>query len=256
MGKKNLQNKLIAVFYGILCHTIFALAGLIMFWTLLNGFSTSIGTVSYPFAIISNLVLLVQFPFIHSFLLSKKGKFIIKYFAPSEYAKVLATTIYVAIASLQLLALFILWSPSGIVLYKLEFPYNIANLILFTLSWGLLSLSSFQAGYKVQTGLLGWTALFFGTKPVFPPMPKHGVFSLIRQPIYLSFCLVLWTSPFMTLDLLLVAIFYSAYCYLAPKFKERRFAALYGEHFRNYQKKVPYFFPKIFKVKESDYSDT
>lgn len=48
-------------------------------------------------------------------------------------------------------------------------------------------------GLALQTGSLGWVALFRGVKPVYPPMPVTGLFRLTRQPIYVSFTLTLWT---------------------------------------------------------------
>ena len=33
-------------------------------------------------------------------------------------------------------------------------------------------------------------------QPNYPDMPKTGLFAIIRQPIYLSFALTLWTFPF------------------------------------------------------------
>ena len=51
--------------------------------------------------------------------------------------------------------------------------------------------------------------MFLSKKPQFPPMPTNGLFKLIRQPIYLSFCIVLWSPPTLNLDLFCVALFYS-----------------------------------------------
>ena len=119
-------------------------------------------------------------------------------------------------------------------------------IILNLLSWALLSISSIQAGYKVQTGSLGWTSVYQGKTPIFPDMPTRGLFSIIRQPIYLSFSLVLWTSPSMSLDLFIVALSYSLYCYFGPLLKEKRFQKIYGKRFSDYKKKVPYFMPYIF----------
>ena len=218
-----------------------------MAWTLYNGFATSSGNIPYPWAIIVNFLLLIQFPLGHSFLLSKRGYFILKLLAPKMYWKKLSTTTYVTIASIQLIILFYFWSPSEVVVYELNWPFNILNIFGFVCSWILLSISSLQAGYKVQTGSLGWTSVFKGVAPKFPPMPQTGVFSIMRQPIYLSFCLVLWTPPLMSLDLIIVATTYSLYCYIAPKFKELRFAKHYGSEFLSYQKNVPYFLPRLRK---------
>ena len=240
---KNIKTKLISILYGVVCHITFVISGLCMFWVLYNGFTVSLGSVRYPLNIITNTLLLLQFPILHSFLLTNSGRKFLRFFAPRNHAKTLETTIYATIASIQLLLLFLLWTPSNIVIYDLKYPVNVLNFLFFILGWILLAISSFQAGYKVQTGSLGWISMFLSEKPKFPPMPTNGLFKLIRQPIYLSFCIVLWSPPTMTLDLFCVALFYSFYCYFSPYFKEKRFTKLYGESFLKYKKNTPYFFP-------------
>mgnify|MGYP003307792475 CR=1 FL=1 len=130
-------------------------------------------------------------------------------------------------------------------IWKIESPANIVMIMLNLLSWALLSISSIQAGYKVQTGSLGWTSVYQGKEPIFPDMPTRGMFSIIRQPIYLSFSLVLWTSPQMSVDLFIVALSYSLYCYFGPMLKEKRFYKIYGNQFTEYQERVPYYLPLI-----------
>ena len=172
---------------------------------------------------------------------------ILEIFAPKSYAKTLRTTVYATIASIQLIILFSLWNFSGVFIWQIETPASLYMIILNLLSWALLSISSIQAGYKVQTGSLGWTSVYQGKPPIFPDMPTRGLFSIIRQPIYLSFSLVLWTSPSMSLDLFIVALSYSLYCYFGPMLKEKRFQRIYGKRFSDYQQKVPYYIPSIFR---------
>ena len=238
-------NKLLAIFYGLMCHGIFLVAGAVMFFTILTGFQFSVGPTEGYSAVAINFLLLVQFPAGHSFFLSNRGMKVLEIFAPKSYAKTLRTTVYATIASIQLILLFTFWNFSGVFIWQIETPASITMIILNLLSWALLSISSIQAGYKVQTGSLGWTSVYQGKKPVFPDMPTRGLFSIIRQPIYLSFSLVLWTSPQMTLDLFIVALTYSLYCYFGPMLKERRFQKLYGKRFSEYQQKVPYYVPFI-----------
>ena len=238
-------NKLLAIFYGLMCHGIFLVAGAVMFFTILTGFQFSVGPTEGYSAVAINFLLLVQFPAGHSFFLSNRGMKILELFAPKSYAKTLRTTVYATIASIQLILLFTFWNFSGVFIWQIETPASITMIILNLLSWALLSISSIQAGYKVQTGSLGWTSVYQGKKPIFPDMPTRGLFSIIRQPIYLSFSLVLWTSPQMTLDLFIVALTYSLYCYFGPMLKERRFQKLYGKRFSEYQQKVPYYVPFV-----------
>ena len=239
-------NKLIAIFYGSMCHGIFLVAGAVMFITILTGFQFSVGPFEGYEAVAINLLLLIQFPLGHSFFLSNRGMKVLEIFAPKSFAKTLRTTVYATIASIQLILLFTFWNFSGIFIWQIETPASLYMIILNLLSWALLSISSIQAGYKVQTGSLGWTSVYQGKTPIFPDMPTRGLFSIIRQPIYLSFSLVLWTSPSMSLDLFSVALSYSLYCYFGPFLKEKRFQKIYGKRFSDYKKKVPYFMPYIF----------
>ena len=240
-------NKLIALFYGLLCHGIFLIAGAVMFITILTGFQFSVGPFEGFGAVAINLLLLIQFPIGHSFFLSNRGMKLLEIFAPKSYAKTLRTTVYATIASIQLILLFTFWNFSGVYIWQMETPASLSMIILNLLSWALLSISSIQAGYKVQTGSLGWTSVYQGKTPIFPDMPTRGLFSIIRQPIYLSFSLVLWTSPSMSLDLFIVALSYSLYCYFGPLLKEKRFQKIYGKRFSDYQQKIPYYMPSIFR---------
>jgi hypothetical protein len=157
----------------------------------------------------------------------------------------LATTTYAIIASVQLLALFALWTPSGIVWWRAEGAAFWAVSTAYAASWLLLLKASFDAGAEVQSGALGWMSLLARIRPVFPDMPTQGLFRLIRQPIYVAFALTLWTVPVWTPDQLVLATCFTAYCLLAPRLKERRFAARYGARFDQYRAAVPYALPRL-----------
>ncbi|MFT6227254.1 MAG: putative membrane protein, partial [Paracoccaceae bacterium] len=120
----------------------------------------------------------------------------------------------------------------------------------YAASWLLLLKASFDAGAEVQSGALGWMSLMARVRPVFPDMPTAGLFRLIRQPIYVAFALTLWTTPVWTPDQLALALSYTAYCLLAPRMKERRFAARYGDRFQRYRARVPYVLPRLTCAKD------
>lgn len=68
---------------------------------------------------------------------------------------------------------------------------------------------------------------------------------MIRQPIYVAFALTLWAVPVWTPDQLALAAGFTAYCLLAPRLRERRFAARYGPCFARYRAAVPYALPRL-----------
>jgi len=53
----------------------------------------------------------------------------------------------------------------------------------------------------------------------------------------------LWTVAVWTPDQLVVAVVLTAYCVVAPRFKERRFRRIYGEALDDYARRVPSWLP-------------
>ena len=240
----------LALTFGVLCHALFAAGVLAMIMAMFFGLSESLGTVPWPWAVLANAALIAQFPLAHSLLLTGRGGQLLARLIPGPHGQTLATTTYAIIASAQLLALFALWTPSGIVWWRAEGVAFWAMTTAYAASWLILLKASFDAGAEVQSGALGWMSLLARIRPVFPDMPTRGLFRLIRQPIYVAFALTLWTPPFWTPDQLVLAISFTAYCLLAPRLKERRFAARYGARFDRYRAVVPYALPRLTPAKD------
>ncbi|MCX7288272.1 MAG: isoprenylcysteine carboxylmethyltransferase family protein [Rhodobacterales bacterium] len=235
----------LALGLGALCHALFAAGVLAMIVAMFFGLSESLGTVPWPMAALANGLLIVQFPLAHSLLLTGPGGRLLSRLIPGPHGATLATTTYAIIASAQLLALFALWTPSGIVWWRAEGAVFWAVTAAYATSWLILLKASFDAGAEVQSGALGWMSLLARIRPVFPDMPTQGLFRLIRQPIYVAFALTLWTVPVWTPDQLALAVSFTAYCLLAPRLKERRFARRYGDRFDQYRAEVPYALPRL-----------
>ena len=240
----------LALVFGLLCHSLFALGVLAMVVATFFGLSESLGTVPWPWAALTNAALVVQFPLAHSLLLTGSGGRFLARLVPGPHGGTLATTTYAIIASVQLLALFALWTPSGVVWWRAEGVLFWAVTTAYAASWMILIKASFDAGAEVQSGALGWMSLLAQIRPVFPDMPTQGLFRLIRQPIYVAFALTLWTVPVWTPDQLVLAISFTVYCLAAPRLKERRFAARYGDRFARYRAKVPYVLPRMPHTKD------
>lgn len=238
---------LLAIGMGAVCHIAFALGVIAMIAAMFFGMSESLGTVPWPWAALANAALIAQFPLAHSLLLTGRGGRLLARLVPGGHGGTLATTTYAIIASVQLLALFALWTPSGIVWWQAEGWVFAILVAAYATSWLLLAKASFDAGAEVQSGALGWMSLMARIRPVFPDMPTTGLFRVIRQPIYVAFALTLWTVPVWTPDQLAIAVSYTAYCLLAPRLKERRFAQRYGERFETYRATTPYALPRLWR---------
>lgn len=235
----------LALCIGVLCHATFAAGVLAMVVMMFFGLSKSLGTVPWPMAALANAALIAKFPLAHSLLLTGPGGRFLARLIPSPHGQTLATTTFAIIASAQLLALFRLWTQSGIVWWQAEGAVFWIVTGAYSASWLILLKASFDAGAEVQSGALGWMSLMARIRPVFPDMPNQGLYRLISQPIYAAFALTLWTVPIWTPDQLALAIWFTAYCLLAPRLKERRFAARYGDRFARYSAEVPYALPRL-----------
>ncbi|CCE02543.1 hypothetical protein [Bradyrhizobium sp. STM 3809] len=231
----------IALASGVVCHALFGLAVLAMIGAMFFGMSESFGRVPWPWAYVVDAALLLQFPLVHSLLLGPGRRWLARL---GPHGATLATTHYAIIASLQLLSLFALWTPSGVIWWRAQGAAFVVLCIAYASTFLLLIKASWDAGVEVQSGALGWLSLMADRAPRFPDMPARGLFAIIRQPIYLSFALSLWTVPVWTPDQLAVASVLTAYCVLAPRWKEQRFTQLYGTRFETYRARVPYILPR------------
>ena len=214
-----------------------------MIYHMFYGMQKSLGNFEGTFAIITNGALILQFPVVHSFLLSQKGQKLLNSLGPKKLASQLSTTSFTIVASVQLLALFMLWSPSKIV-YELPFEFLVYILpVLYFLSWILLIFATIDAGLEVQSGALGWISVLTGKSPIFPPLPTTGLYSIIRHPIYASFFLAVVTVPSWTADQLIISFILGGYCVFAPILKDRRLIKRHGQNYIKYKNITPYMIP-------------
>lgn len=246
------RRKAVALIAGVLCHSMFAAAILSMIYAMFYGLTTGLGRVPHPWSYLVNIILVVQFPVAHSLLLTAPGRGLLARLAPAGYGSSLSTTSYAIVASLQLLTLFWLWTPSGTTWWRAEGTALLLICFAYLGAWLLLIKAIFDAGVELQSGALGWLSLLANKSPKFPDLPTLGLFRFLRQPIYLAFALTLWTVPLWTPDQMLLAVLWTGYCVVAPLLKERRYANQFGQRFRSYQQSTPYMIPRVAKRSHRD----
>lgn len=234
-----------ATLYGLFTHITFACAVAVMVSGLYHGLRTGIGPFHGWTAFVANGFLLVQFPLLHSYLLTARGRKLMAKLAPAEIGNDLAPTTFALVASLQLLLVFGLWSPSGLTLYTAHGAALWLSRAVFVASWLFLLKALADAGPGLQTGYVGWISVVRGKRLDYGPFPTHGLFQFCRHPVYLGFALILWTAPIHTVDGAVLAAVWTIYCVAAPRLKERRYLSWYGEPYARYRASVPYFLPRL-----------
>ncbi len=234
-----------AVAMGLACHVAFLAAVASMACALLTGLQLGAGHLHGTAAVLVDLLLVLQFPLLHSYLLSARGRIWLSRLSPVGHGRTLAPTTYVLVGCVQLLLTFWAWTPSGVVWHA---PHGVAGGVqygLFAAAWLFLVKALWDAGLGVQSGAVGWWALLRGREVEYGGMPVRGLFACCRQPIYLGFALVMGTAPCWTPDWLLLAAVWIAYCAIGPRWKESRWQRLFGDRFRAYRATVPYLLPRL-----------
>lgn len=237
------RRRLLAGGLGLLSHGTFLVAVSAMFLGLHDGLTSGCTAFSGASGLTLDVLLALQFPLVHSFLLTTRGREWLARFLGRRHGKALAPTTYAWSAALQILATFALWSPSGTVWWEPRGSALFAMNVLYGAAWLFLGKALLDGGLGLQTGWIGWSAVWRGRRVQFPPLAQRGLFAVCRQPIYLGFALTLWTGPIWTPDRLLLATIWSTYCVLGPLHKERRYLRQHGDAFASYQRSTPYMLP-------------
>ncbi len=236
--------------YGLITHLVFLFAILCMAHGLFTGLEYArLGsllqfnlTQRTTLQWLTNTILLLQFPLLHSFLLGNRGRRLLEKCTPFGLGAELRTTTFALISSLQLIALFELWIPSQVALWRPELGAMATTWYLaYLASWLYLIKTLFDAGLSIQLGYLGWAAVSRGKAPRYPDFRPRGTFLTMRHPVYLAFAMVLWSGPVWTLDHLVVSSVLSLYCALGPLLKEVRYLRYFGETYQRYCHRTPYF---------------
>ncbi|MBN2163247.1 MAG: FAD-dependent monooxygenase [Pontiellaceae bacterium] len=249
----SLPQRITALIYGLGCHITFFTAVAAMAFSLFTGMRFGLGPFLGWASAAANALLLATFPISHSWLLTPKGRRFMAKLVPLGIGSKISMTVFVTLSSLQLFAAFVLWSPSGIIWWQAGAGLQICIGLVAALGWLLLGKSMADAQLDLQLGLVGWWAVFRNRKAVYKPFATRGLYRFVRQPIYISFAILLWLTTAWTPDQLVLALAWTAYCVVGAALKEKRFIRYFGDAFRAYQQRVPFWFPS-FAVKTADQS--
>ncbi|MEZ6044144.1 MAG: hypothetical protein R3C11_00885 [Planctomycetaceae bacterium] len=137
-----------------------------------------------------------------------------------------------------LLVTFYFWKSSPVVIWQLESTGATSATFLFYFAWGSLLYSLSLTGLGYQTGLTQWWYWLMNKKQPSREFTPHSLYRFLRHPVYLSFMGLLWFTPLMTLDRLLLAVLWSIYILVGSYLKDERLAFYIGAPYREYQSRV------------------
>jgi protein-S-isoprenylcysteine O-methyltransferase Ste14 len=153
-------------------------------------------------------------------------------------------SVYVLVASLMLILLFLFWKPLPIPIWTVDHPIGAAILwALGWLGWLIILLSTFLISHFELFGLKqAWSG------PESPPRLRQPLFyKLVRHPLYSGFFLAFWATPNMTMGHLLLAFGMSAYMLIGIRFEEHDLIGTFGEEYVRYRERVGMLLPRFGK---------
>ena len=198
-------------------------------------------------AILVNLALLAAFIVPHSLMARANFKRVWTRIVPQPIER----STYVLVAGLLLAVLYWYWRPIPEIVWPVEgTPLATTNTTLrpvfqtvFWLGWAIVVLAAVLVAPADLIGLRQVWSYFRGGEYTPPPMRTPFVYRLVRHPFMLGLLLAFWATPVMTLGHLLFALVMSVYIVLGIVLDERDLVSLYGDAYRDYQRRTSMLLP-------------
>lgn len=147
--------------------------------------------------------------------------------------------LFCVVTCLALLLTILAWQPSDVVVWAA--PRSLQGLVTagFIASWALLLYSLHLSGLGYQTGFTPWWFWLRGMKQPRRAFVTHSLYRYLRHPVYLSFLGLVWLTPVVTLDRLVLIVIWTGYIAIGSVLKDRRLLHFIGDPYRRYQAGVP-----------------
>lgn len=155
-------------------------------------------------------------------------------------------SVYVLLASIVLLILFLGWRPITPVIWDIGNPV-LRGLVwlLFWTGWGMVLLSTFLINHFELFGLQQAWYYLRGREAEPPKFRQPFFYKWVRHPLYLGFFLAFWAIPHMTAGHLLLAAGLSIYMLIAIRYEEHDLVSLFGRDYELYREQAGMLTPKF-----------
>ncbi len=218
---------------GILFGAMTQLVFLLVAWNLFQFLRFGAPSVGETW-LLRDILLALQFAIVHSLLLHPSTKRRITRWFPAE----LYGCLFCVATMISLSLLFVAWRRSPGVLWDFVGAAKGCVLAGFYFSWFGLFFSLAQSGLGYQTGLVPWWNWMRGQKSPPRKLCETGIYAVLRHPVYLCFLGLIWCTPTMTWDHVVLTSLWTNYVFLGSHLKDERIAYYLGETYRNYQARV------------------
>ncbi len=196
------------------------------------------------------ILLFTLFAFSHTLLASNKTK---KAIAEKLGEKIAFYRVFYNLSSLLLFIVFYIVAPKpNVIVYDLQFPFDIITFALQVLSliglvWATrpVNLNEFIGVSQIKRYLRGEYKVEDLDEKL--TLKIEGAYKFVRHPIYLFSILFLGLRPTMSLFYLIMFLCIVVYFYVGSIFEERKLIEAFGNDYLEYQLRVPRIFPLNFR---------
>jgi len=128
-------------------------------------------------------------------------------------------------------------------IYRIPRPWVWLTIIIQLGAVYLLLNSIFQTGALRFTGF----AQAFNVKEAERSLPlvERGLYRFVRHPIYTCMLLITWLFPFMSWNVLAIALGVTIYNIIGAHLEERKLLLEFGEDYLVYRRKTPFMIPGL-----------
>jgi protein-S-isoprenylcysteine O-methyltransferase Ste14 len=218
------------IVFGLGTQICFGLTIYLLFLFLRNGASAE----SHRWLVV-DLLLALQFGVVHSLLLAPSVRRRLARMLPSQ----LYGSLFCLVTCAGLWFVFAYWRGSSAILWNAKGFGRLAVLSGFYASWAALFYSLRLTGIGYQTGWTQW--LYWLRRQSLPlrDFKARGAYRWLRHPVYLSFLGLIWFTPRMSADHVVLTGVWTVYVFIGSFLKDRRLEFYLGDTYREYASRVP-----------------
>jgi protein-S-isoprenylcysteine O-methyltransferase Ste14 len=193
-------------------------------------------------AVVIDLILIALFGLQHSVMARQGFKRAWTQIVPKQAER----SVYVLIASLTLIILFLFWRPIDGTVWDVHLTaLNMLLWLGFAAGWGIVLLSTFLLNHFELFGLQQAWFHVTGRTAAEPQMRQPMFYKWVRHPLYSGFFLAFWSTPVMTFGHLLLAAGLSVYMLIAIRYEERDLVGMFGKDYEDYRQSAGMLTPRL-----------
>ena len=242
-----LAGKLAALAYSLLSYAFFLLVfiyfiGFLSSIGVPKGIDSAVSRVSWPWAIVIDVLLITLFAIQHSGMARKAFKHWWLRFVPAPIER--AT--YVLFSSAVLALMIWLWQPVSITVWRFESPLAVALLTsVYWLGWALVLVATFLISHLELFGIKQALDTVLRLKAPDTSFKTPLLYKLVRHPMYAGFLMAFWATPHMTVGRLVFAVTCTLYFVIGSRLEEKDLLELFGDPYRRYQQRIGRLIPFV-----------